>query len=175
MSKIIPLAKRIAKNSPQLVGDIRKNDFFIFLLAQNAFAVPVADVAEVINIDYLIPHTNECQILSHVIHLRKKVIPIINLRERLNIASEFATNPDSKIIIFALEKETHIAIIADNIEYRLKNGVLQNSGSSGETRLEAMFDNQLLPVFFIDKLIEKKEIETLKNVIKSLQEELDKQ
>ncbi|PKL43883.1 MAG: hypothetical protein CVV41_08975 [Candidatus Riflebacteria bacterium HGW-Riflebacteria-1] len=170
MSQILPLIKRIAQNVRDKGGDGRVEKFFIFKLSRKAFAVPAVDVAEVSMPVSLIDIPQHSDFIMGVVNIRGIVIPVINLRSRIGLDADYQSDESSRLLLFSFKAGTYVAMMADDIEYRLREGVVEASGdNSAEERSfrMAVIDNAKYPVLMVDVWLEKNELEILQNVVES--------
>lgn len=170
MSQILPLIKRIAQNVREKSGDGRVEKFFIFKLARRAFAVPAVDVAEVSMPVSLIDIPQRSDFIMGVVNIRGIVIPVINLRSRIGLDADYQTLEGSRLMLFSFKAGTYVAMMADDIEYRLRDGIIESVAAD---RVEeksfrtAVIDNSKYPVLMVDMWLEKNELEILQNVVES--------
>lgn len=171
MTQILPLIKRIAQNSRDRKGDVRTDKFFVFTLSRKSFAIPAVDVTEVALPSSLIAIPQSSELIKGVVNIRGTVVPVINLRSRLSLNADYDINEDSRMILFKVKPWAYLAMIADSIEYRLRDGIMQKIDEN-LYRHEKVFktveiDDQKLPVFMVDKWLETNEIETLLKIVES--------
>ena len=170
MSQILPLIKRIAQNVRDKGGDGRLEKFFIFKLSRKAFAIPAVDVAEVSMPVSLIDISQRSDFLMGVVNIRGIVIPVINLRSRIGLDADFQVEDSSRLLLFSLKSGTYVAMMTDDIEYRLREGVFESAvtDKTEEKSFPAVvIDNTRYPVLMVDMWLEKNEIEILFNVVES--------
>ncbi|GAB4278535.1 MAG: hypothetical protein Kow0029_21870 [Candidatus Rifleibacteriota bacterium] len=172
MTQILPLIRRIAENVRVRTGDGRLEKFFIFNFGAKRFVVPAVDVTEVVIPGTLLSIPENSDFVAGVVNVRGTVIPVLNIRERLGLDRNFDLTEDSRMIIFTIKSGVYAAVIADEIEYRLKEGVLTNSlpelaDSAEKSFGTALIDDLEYHVFFIDQWLEKNEIEILQKIVES--------
>lgn len=170
MSQILPLIKRIAQNIREKSGDGRLEKFFIFKLARKAFVIPAVDVAEVAMPVSLIDIPQRSDFIMGVVNIRGVVIPVINLRARIGLEADCEITDSSRLLLFSFKSDTSVGMITDDIEYRLRDGVVEPvSFEKGEEQVfrMAVIDNVRYPVLMIDMWLEKNEIEILQSVVDS--------
>ena len=176
MSQIIPLFKRIEQKGPAVsfTGEGRLEKFFVFHICGKAFVVPAVDVAEVANYSSLIEIPKAPELVSGVVNVRGTVIPIVTLRERLGYSKDFAIDEKTKVIYFPVKQGYLIGMIVDDIEYRLRDGIIQpsNEKSVGKNNFKTVViedkdSSYRLPLFFIDELISQTEFENISKVLDS--------
>ena len=99
MAQIIPLFKRMATKEPkQETSEQNLEKFFLFSLSNKAFAIPAVDVTEVAAFSSLIDIPKNSEIISGVVNVRGNVIPVVNLRKRLDLPEVFQIDKKTKII-----------------------------------------------------------------------------
>ncbi len=171
MSQILPLIRRLAQNASERNGDGRLEKFFVFRLGSSSFAIPAVDITEVAMPGSLIDVPQKSEFVMGVVNIRGTVIPVVNLRRRVSAVPEFQIDDNSRLLIFTLTQNSFLGMIADDIEYRLREGIIEAPGNLPEEKESpmrtAVIENQRLPVFMIDSLIEKQEFEILRNVVES--------
>lgn len=172
MSQILPLIKRISQNAREKSGDGRIEKFFVFRFGAKAFAVPAVDIAEVSMPLSIIDIPQKSELITGVVNIRGNIIPVVNLRSRIGLDAFYDVDDDSKLLLFPLRAGTHVGMIADDIECRLRDGIIESfpDGYSGEyekTFRTVIIGNEKFPLFMIDIWLEKSEIEILLNVVES--------
>jgi purine-binding chemotaxis protein CheW len=169
MSQILPLIRRLAQNASERSGDGRLEKFFVFRLGSRSFAIPAVDITEVAMPGSLIDIPQKSEFVMGVVNIRGTVIPVVNLRRRAGVPPELQIDENSPLLVFTVTQNSFLGMIADDIEYRLREGIIEAvAGLSEEPVLRtAVIENQRLPVFMIDSLIEKPEFEILRNVVES--------
>jgi len=172
MSQILPLIKRITQNAREKSGDGRIEKFFIFKFGPKSFAVPAVDVAEVSMPISVIDIPQKSELIAGVVNIRGNVIPIINLWKRIGFELFVNIDDDSRLLLFSLKAGTHVGMYADDIECRLRDGIIESfpesySGDYEKTFRTVIVGNDKVPLFMIDIWLEKSEIEILLNVVKS--------
>lgn len=170
MSQILPLIKRIAQNIREKSGDGRLEKFFVFKLARKAFVIPAVDVAEVTMPVSLLDIPQRSDFVMGVVNIRGSVIPVINLRARIGLEADYEITDNSRLLLFSFKTKTSVGMITDDIEYRLRDGVIEPVSFE---KLEdqvfrmAVIDNVRYPVMMIDMWLEKNELEILQSVVES--------
>lgn len=172
MSQILPLIKRLAQNVREQNGEGRLEKFFVFKFGQTSYAVPAVDVAEVAMPAALIEIPQKSDLIMGVVNIRGIVIPVINLRKRMGIDPAFQTSENTRLLLFSVKAGAFVGLIADDIEYRLREGIIEPSAHGSEGTFDrtlriAVIENQRVPVFMIDAWLEKPEFEILQNVVES--------
>lgn len=172
MSQILPLIKRIAQDAREKSGDGRVEKFFIFKFGPRSFAVPAVDVAEVSMPLSVIDIPQKSDLIAGVVNIRGNIIPIVNLRRRIGMEPLFNVDDDSRLLLFSLKTGTHVGMYADDIECRLRDGIVESfpenySGDYEKTFRTVIVGHEKFPLFMIDIWLEKSEIEIILNVIES--------
>ncbi len=172
MSQILPLIRRLAQNASERSGDGRLEKFFIFKFGNKPYAIPAVDVTEVTMPGSLIEISQKSEMIMGVVNVRGTVIPVVNLRQRIGIDSVYQIAESSRLLIFTVRTSSFVGMIADDIEYRLREGIIEpilpNIVDQHEKFFRtAVIDNQRFPVFMVDTWLEKPEFEILQNVVES--------
>jgi chemotaxis signal transduction protein len=107
-----------------------------------------------------------------VVNVRGTVVPVINVRHRIGLEKNYETTDDSRLMIFTVKPGVYMAVVADDIEYRLKEGVLApippELAESGEKSFRsALVDDKQIHVFLVDQWLDAGEIEILQKVVES--------
>lgn len=85
----------------------------IFQLAEQRYAIPVTDIAQLIEMVAITALPNAPETVSGVINVRGKIVPIIDLRQRLNLPlQEYALH--TPIMLVTLE-EHMLGIVVDKV------------------------------------------------------------
>ena len=176
MAQIIPLFKRIAVKEPkQDTTEKELEKFFLFSLSGKAFAIPAVDVTEVAAFSSLIDIPKTSEIISGVVNVRGNVIPVVNLRKRLDLPEVFQIDKKTKIIYFKVKQDLFIGMIVDDIDFKLVEGRIlpkqsseQQKNKDSETVLmEEKNINGKYPVFFIESYIKPEEFTDIQKVLDS--------
>ncbi len=169
MAQIIPLFKRMAVKEPkQDTTEKELEKFFIFSLSGKAFAIPAVDVTEVAAYSSLIDIPKNSEIISGVVNVRGNVIPIVNVRKRLELPEVFQIDKNTKIIYFKVKQDFFIGMIVDEIDFHLVEGRILPKDSSVEKELLFMEEkniNSKYPVFFIESYIKPNEFSDIQQVL----------
>ncbi|MDD3141274.1 MAG: chemotaxis protein CheW [Lachnospiraceae bacterium] len=164
MSQIIPLFKRIAQNNRENPGDGRLEKFFMFKFGNKTFVIPVVDITEVAIPGAIVSVLGEPYLVG-VVNIRGTVVPVVNLRDRINLDKNYVIDENSRLLLLTIKAGVYVGFIADKIEYRFKEGIVEPLPS--EDRLGkksfryAVIENQKYPVFFVDAWLEPKEFEAI--------------
>lgn len=141
----------------------------IFLLAKEEYGLPITKVQE---INRMVPITRLPQtpeFMEGVINLRGRVIPVIDLRKRFQLAAS-ATNEDTRIIIVDVNGQT-IGVVVDAV-----TEVVRLNGASVEPPPPAFvldsqyihgigkMEGRLLILLDIDKVLTSQEAIALKTM-----------
>ena len=177
MSQIIPLFKRMAVKEPSdNIGEGRLEKFFIFTISEKVFAIPAVDISEVAAYSSLIEIPHNSEIISGVVNVRGNIIPIVNLRKRLDLLSDYQITGKTKIIYFKAKQDFVIGMVVDDIDFRLTEGIIlpksntnQTSNDKGiaEVVMEEKNTESHFSVFFIDNYIKQSEFSDLQKVLES--------
>lgn len=86
----------------------------VFDLSGQKYAIPVLTTQEIIKMIDITPIPRSDNFVEGVINLRGRIVPIINLNKRLNLARIEETR-DTRIIVVE-HKETSVGIIVDRVQ-----------------------------------------------------------
>jgi purine-binding chemotaxis protein CheW len=172
MSHILPLIRRIAEKSKLHQGDGRIEKFFIFAFGQKEYAVPALDITEIIIPGSLISVMKQSEIVMGVVNIRGTIVPVVNLRQRLEVPKDYLVDEDSRLLVFTLKQGSYVAVIADRIGYRLRDGILQRPPEEPDPHQKKVFSTAFIAdkkyqVFFIEQWLEPEEIKILQNIAES--------
>ena len=93
-------------------------DFLIFSTAQKEYGLDIKNIIQVIRMKEITPVPGAADFVEGVITWHKKVIPLINLRKKLNLPQE-ASQKINRIII-TKSNNNNIGVIVDNVVDVLK-------------------------------------------------------
>lgn len=91
-----------------------------FVVGQELFGVSILAVQEIIRMETITPIPNAPEFIEGVINLRGKVIPIVDLKKRLNILSEGHADMEKKRILVIEVAERIIGFIVDAVSQVIK-------------------------------------------------------
>jgi len=96
----------------------RKPTYLCFGIGKESFAVSALKVIEVLENQEITPVPNALSFLLGLISFRGNIIPVINIREKLNVKTEAKDNKEVIIIFDVIlnQKKTIIAAIADEVK-----------------------------------------------------------
>lgn len=176
MSQIIPLFKRVAQKetSPVTTGEGRIEKFFVFTLGKQSYTVPAVDVAEVANYSSLIDIPKNTELVDGVVNVRGTVIPILNVRKRLGFDEHVNVSDKTKILYFTVKQGFLVGMIVDDIEFRLRDGIIENEeikNEIGKTAKIVVVEEKekefRFPAFFIDELVKPAEFDEIQKVLEA--------
>ena len=84
-------------------------------LGHEAFSLPVLQVREIIRLRPVTPVPRMPNCIKGVINLRGKIVPVVDLRERLQLAA-VAYDEHACIVILQAEKSGNVGLIVDRVE-----------------------------------------------------------
>jgi purine-binding chemotaxis protein CheW len=97
------------------VGSTVANEqLVIFDLGGQKYAIPVLNTQEIIKMIDITPIPRSDSFIEGVINLRGRIVPIINLSKRLDLARSQATR-DTRIIVVE-HNETSVGMIVDRVQ-----------------------------------------------------------
>jgi purine-binding chemotaxis protein CheW len=142
-----------------------------FVVGQELFGVSILAVQEIIRMETITPIPNAPEFIEGVINLRGKVIPIVDLKKRLNITSEADTEKERKRILVIEVAERIIGFIVDAVSQVMKiqaQGIepppdivvagVESEYIKGVSKL----DDTLLILLDFDKIFLKQEVKEIK-------------
>ena len=141
----------------------------IFLLAKEEYGLPITKVQEINRMVSITRLPQTPDFMEGVINLRERVIPVIDLRKRFQLAAATISD-DTRIIIVDVDGQT-IGVIVDAV-----NEVVRLPGASVEPPPPAFvldsqyihgigkLDGRLLILLDIDKVLTSQEVITLKSL-----------
>ena len=125
------------------------------------------DITEITNPTSLV-NLDSKPFVEGLMNIRGTVLPVINLRNRIGLNSEYNLTPSSKLVVVTINDKSYIGFIVDEIENKLKDGITENKIEKkldGEKVFTyAVIDNQKLPIFLIDTWLETDEFELLEKI-----------
>ena len=169
MSQIIPLFSRLLqRKSNKTTENIKKEQFFLFKFENKTFAVPAVDVTEVINVCTIVPQpAQKATYFEGVINVRGSVIPIINIRDRIDMPSEYHINVNSKILLYTLKTGCYTGMVVDNIAFSLHMGSVEPlppAAANEKVFSYADIEGEKYPIFLIDTWLEPGDFEFLQKI-----------
>ena len=84
-------------------------------LGDEAFSLPVLQIREIIRLKSITPVPRMPPCVKGVINLRGKIVPVVDLRERLELAA-IVYDDHACIVILQAEKTGNIGLIVDRVE-----------------------------------------------------------
>lgn len=139
MASVIPLIKKIVKKVNQQKTKGRFEKFFLFTLGGKTFSIAVSEVAEVSQVPQIMSIPEQSELITGVVNIRGKVIPIINISKKMSLANSVRDVEKSRLLLLCISENDHIGIIVDKIEYRLKVGILENT----DLEIDALNENSV--------------------------------
>jgi purine-binding chemotaxis protein CheW len=104
-------------------GKTQKKKFMFLLLNGSQYAIPLAEVREVLGLGHISPLPNMPSFFAGLINLRGKVVSAIDLRKSLNFTNSTETKKNKIkrpcIIITQIEDRMFGAIVDDVLEVKL--------------------------------------------------------
>ncbi len=174
MSQIIPLFKRVSQgtNPKSDIGG-RLEKFFLFRLSEKTFTVLAVDVSEVGMYEKPEQGSETPDYISGFVTVRGTKVPIVDVRRRMGLEAFQKASDNTRIIYFSLTQGL-IGMIVDDIEYRLKDGIIaaephnNEASSQGEKFKIVVIGESRYPVFLFDELLSAEDFETINKYTASL-------
>lgn len=149
-----------------------KKQYVIFYLADKKFGVNITETKEILSNTDLTFVPDSPDYISGIINLRGSVVPVVDLKLRLNIGGE-KKNKQQKIIVVELEGLTAGMMVDDvkeikpltkedivdlpDLAKKVNSDYIEGVGRAGE-------DNELLLLLDLKNILTNQEIEELKRV-----------
>jgi len=97
-----------------VASTVANEQLVIFDLSGQKYAIPVLNTQEIIKMIDITPIPRADSYIEGVINLRGRIVPIINLNKRLDLARSETTR-DTRIIVVE-HKETSVGMIVDRVQ-----------------------------------------------------------
>ncbi|ACA60062.1 chemotaxis protein CheW [Candidatus Desulforudis audaxviator] len=97
-----------------MASTVANEQLVIFDLSGQKYAIPVLNTQEIIKMIDITPIPRADSYIEGVINLRGRIVPIINLNKRLDLARSETTR-DTRIIVVE-HKETSVGMIVDRVQ-----------------------------------------------------------
>jgi len=120
-------------------GSFQIQQYVVFELDNEEYAVPILDVKEVIKFSEITPVPEALSWLSGIINLRGKVIPVLDLEQRFQFSHE--TKKRQRILVVEGEDRLPFGILVDEVQEVLK--VTQNELKA----VPKVINNKISPEF----------------------------
>lgn len=103
-----------------------EQQYVVFRLGQEEYAVPISQVKEITEYKQATRLPNYSPYVEGIINLRGKLIPVINLAQKLGIESDIIT--DKRIMIIDTEKRD-VGIVVDEVKevIRLQDNSIEST------------------------------------------------
>jgi purine-binding chemotaxis protein CheW len=100
--------------------DEKKNKYVIFRLGDETFGVPLDHVIEVIRKENITGVPRSLEFVEGIIHLRNRVIPVIDLKKRFNLKhNDTGKESDSEVIsekiIITIVNNKYLGFVVDEV------------------------------------------------------------
>jgi len=151
------------------VAPLGLQQLLVFVIEGHEYALPISKITRIVNIVEITPLPHHSDFISGVINLHGLVVPVINIRKRLNLEDREPCISD--IMLIANIADRTIAFIADEVknivtpeerEVTDMNNILPVVDFIHEV---VKVDDKLLPVYDFEKLISLEE-EQIEKVVK---------
>jgi len=94
--------------------DMTRDRYLCFALEEQSFAVPITAVREIVEMQEITPVPHMPEYLRGVVNLRGQIIPIIDLRLRLNM--EFREYDRRTCIVIVAYEDKQIGLVVDRMD-----------------------------------------------------------
>ena len=107
--------------------DEKKNKYVIFRLGDETFGVPLDHVIEVIRKENITGVPRSLEFVEGIIHLRNRVIPVIDLKKRFNLKhNDTGKESDSEVIsekiIITIVNNKYLGFVVDEVYKVISSG-----------------------------------------------------
>jgi purine-binding chemotaxis protein CheW len=162
----------MSTNALMKVGESTQQDELIqlvsFMLAEEEYGVEVLKVREIIRMPTITKMPNVPHYVEGIINLRGKVIPIISMRRRFNLADSEDSGQTRIIIMDVAGSLTGFVVDAVSEVIRIHSSEIQPppsmvlSGGIGQEFITGVFNHaeRLLIIMDIDRMFSDDELET---------------
>lgn len=158
-------------NTAQVISAEGELQLVIFRLAKEEYGLPITKVQEINRLVSVTKLPKTPSFMEGIINLRGRIIPVIDLRKRFQLANQ-DYNEDSRILIVEVNGQT-VGLVVDNVAevIRLKNAqiepapevcVLESAYIDGIGK----FDGRLIILLNLDNILTSKENNILRNIKK---------
>ncbi len=158
----------------------KKNQYVIFRLYDETFGVPLDNVIEVIKKENIVNVPRSLEFVEGIIHLRNRVIPVIDLKKRFNLKntdteiendSEANSKKSSEKIIIIVVNGRYLGFVVDEVYkvifLNMSDIEIPTIGQkSGKAYVKgvAKLDNQLIVLIDSTKILTLEEQNQIKNI-----------
>lgn len=172
LTSSIPVIRKIARRVDENKHKGRFAKFFLFTIGGKTFSIAVEDVAEVSKVPQIMSIPEGSDLIYGVINIRGSIVPIIDIKKKTNLPSLKTNSADHQLLILWLSKTEYVGIIVDSIEYRLKDGILEDIRPEvknlNENSVEyAIINEKKYPVFNINNWLNETDMSQLKKVVET--------
>lgn len=94
---------------------VEEKQYIVFHMEKEFYGIDIANINCIIQVPKITPIPKMPEYFQGVISLRGHVIPVINLRKRMNLADVELTK-ESRIIVLNLENDELMGIIVDDVK-----------------------------------------------------------
>jgi len=172
LSSSIPVIRKIARRVNEKKHKGRFAKFFLFIIGGKTFSIAVEDVAEVSRVPQIMSIPESSSLICGVINIRGSIVPIIDIKKKTNLPSLKTNSADYQLLLLWLSETEYVGIIVDSIEYRLKDGILEDTRAEvkelNKNSVEyAIINEKKYPVFNINNWLNKTDMSQLKKVVET--------
>lgn len=156
--------------------DEKKNKYVIFRLGDETFGVPLDHVIEVIRKENITGVPRSLEFVEGIIHLRNRVIPVIDLKKRFNLKhNDTGKESDSEVIsekiIITIVNNKYLGFVVDEvykvISLNMSDIEIPTIGQkSGRAYVKgvAKLDNQLIVLIDSTRILTLEEQNQIKSI-----------
>lgn len=151
--------------------------YVVFRLADEEFGIEISQVREVMKVPEITSMPGMAEFIEGIIYLRDRVVPVYDLRKRLDVAQK---TDDNRIIIYEVNEERVAGLIVDAVEeiLTLEEDQLESVGDTFDAKdvkyidTVGILDNRLLLILKLDLLLSEKEKVSMREIAEKAKEEL---
>jgi purine-binding chemotaxis protein CheW len=152
------------------------DQILVFTLDDLSYALPLNSVAKVIPSVEIRPLPESPEVISGIINVRGRIIPVANLRKRMGLA-EHEIDPDDKLII-GYSGKREVGILVDSVAgiRDLKPGQLEAAGEllplEEQIKGVAKVDDGIILIYNLDRFLSYDQERQLDKALKTEKDEL---
>lgn len=153
------MQKNLLLSQQELITDINTAEIYLtFYIDNKLFAIPSKYIIEILNVQKITYMPKLPHYVSGITNIRGKIVPLIDLRLRLNLEAAPYTN--QTCVIYSEINEFHVGYIVDNVNdiahiFEDQIGEPPKGGSStpGYIKGTVMLNNKIAFILDIEYLI----------------------
>ncbi len=169
--KVINTSKRIKKVREKV--NTRFEKLFIFNILKQDFCIKATNVIEIAEVPVILTNSKSSDLIRGVINIRGKILPVIDFTYRAGLSKSIKLEQKEiyNLIITKLENNILVAILVNDIEYRLKDGIItSNTFDAIKSKIAfslAIIGEKEYPILDINDFIYTEDISNINKIIDS--------